>query len=100
MSDKLYLVVTVKIDVAHKAAIKAAMADLVRETHKEKGCKKYIVLEDNNNDDTFIFYEKWESYELWQEHMKSAHLDVYREATKGKILEQVIYELNKSNIFN
>ncbi len=99
MSQKLYLVVTVKINIEHRDFIKREMAKLVAETQKEEGCKKYIVLEDNKNLDTFIFYEKWESYDLWQKHLTREHIAKYREATDDKIFEKTIHELSMANIF-
>ncbi len=43
-----------------------------------------------------MFYENWESRELWQRHMNAPHLAAYKKATEGAVTEraQVSVELD------
>jgi quinol monooxygenase YgiN len=47
---------------------------LIEITKLEKGCINYDLHQDNENKNLFLFYENWESRELWQVHMNNAHL--------------------------
>jgi quinol monooxygenase YgiN len=78
--------------VAHITA-KADKIDFVRRelqglipfTRAEEGCLQYDLHQDNDNPAYFMFFENWESRELWQKHMTAQHLLDYRTATEGAI---------------
>jgi quinol monooxygenase YgiN len=40
-----------------------------------------------------LFYENWESRDLWQDHMGNQHLLDYLAATEGAVAEFVINEM-------
>jgi quinol monooxygenase YgiN len=40
-----------------------------------------------------MFYENWESRELWQTHMGAPHLAAYMEATDGAVEEFTLNEM-------
>ncbi len=42
-----------------------------------------------------MFYETWESRELWQAHMNAPHLAAYQEATDGRVAEFTLHEMTK-----
>jgi len=42
-----------------------------------------------------LFYENWESRELWQAHMNAPHLAAYMEATEGAVAEFTVHELSR-----
>ena len=65
--------------------VKAEMIKLIDKTLVEKGCVEYRLHQDNNNPAHFIFYECWESRELWQIHRENTHLVDYRVAVEGAI---------------
>ena len=51
--------------------------------------------QDNENENFFIFYEMWESYELWQQHMAGAHLAEYVKATEGAVDEFIVNQMSE-----
>ncbi|MEM6449108.1 MAG: putative quinol monooxygenase [Cyanobacteria bacterium P01_D01_bin.105] len=65
--------------------VKAALEKLVPITRQEEGCIQYDLHRDNENPAHFMFYENWESRELWQTHMNAPHLVAYMETTDGAV---------------
>ena len=73
--------------------VKAELEKLVPITRAEKGCLQYDLHRDNSNAAHFMFYENWESRELWQAHMAAPHLAAYMKATDGAVVEFVLNEM-------
>lgn len=65
--------------------VKAELEKLVPITRAENGCVQYDLHQDNENSAHFMFYENWESRELWQTHMNAPHLAAFGAATEGAI---------------
>ncbi|MEM9080023.1 MAG: putative quinol monooxygenase [Verrucomicrobiota bacterium] len=65
--------------------VKAELLKLIDVTRAEEGCIQYDLHQDNNNPAQFLFYENWESRELWQKHMENTHIAAYLEATEGAV---------------
>ena len=79
---------TEKIDL-----VKAELLKLIDITRAEKGCINYDLHQDNENPAHFLFYENWDSRELWQDHMGNQHLKDYMAATEGAVEDFVLYEM-------
>jgi len=75
--------------------VRAELEKLVPITRAEAGCVQYDLHVDNENPGLFVFYETWESRELWQAHMGAPHLKVYMDATDGAVTEFVLTEMSK-----
>jgi len=73
--------------------VKAELEKLINVTRAEKGCLQYDLHQDNENPAHFLFYENWESRELWQIHMGNQHLQDYIAATDGSIEEFIVNEM-------
>ncbi len=73
--------------------VKAELLKLIPITRAEEGCVQYDLHQDNENPDHFVFYEIWESRELWQTHMEAPHLAAYKRATDGAIAEFTLNEM-------
>ncbi|WP_375749182.1 putative quinol monooxygenase [Vibrio sp. HN007] len=65
--------------------VKAELLKLIDITRAEEGCINYDLHQDNEDPKHFLFYENWESRELWQTHMGNQHLKEYMEATEGAV---------------
>lgn len=73
--------------------VKAEVEKLVPITRAEKGCIHYHLHRDNSNPAHFIFYENWQSRELWQNHMNAPHLAAFLKATDGAIAQFTLNEM-------
>ena len=75
--------------------VKGALVKLIDTTRAEKGCLQYDLHQDNDNPAHFMFYENWESRELWQAHMNTRHLKDYMAATEGAVQAFSLYEMTR-----
>lgn len=71
------------------------LSSLVVPTRAEKGCLQYDLHQSNDNPAVFLFFELWETRELWQDHMNSAHIKANGVATKGKIDNVELHEMSQ-----
>lgn len=75
--------------------VKAELFKLIAPTRKEAGCIQYDLHQDNSDPAVFVFYENWESRELWQTHMNNDHLKAYMEATDGAVANFTLNEMSQ-----
>jgi quinol monooxygenase YgiN len=75
--------------------VETELKKLIDVTRAEKGCINYDLHQDNENPGLFVFYENWESRELWQTHMNAPHLAAYMAATDGAVDSFVLNEMTK-----
>ena len=75
--------------------VKSELQKLIIPTRKEQGCLQYDLHQDNHNSKIFMFYENWESRELWQIHMNSDHLKKYLEATGNAVENFSLNEMSQ-----
>ena len=75
--------------------VKAELEKLVPITRAEKGCIHYDLHRDNDDPAHFMFYETWETRELWQTHMNAPHLAAYMQATDGAVAEFTLNETTR-----
>lgn len=73
--------------------VKAELEKLIPITRAEEGCINYDLHQDNENPAHFLFYENWESRELWRQHMESQHLKDYLGASEGAVEEFTVNEM-------
>lgn len=93
--SKLTIVAHVTAKSDQSDFIKAELLKLIDITRAEKGCINYDLHQDNNNPAHFLFYENWESRELWQTHMNNKHLKDYMVATEGSVEDFTLYEMTQ-----
>jgi quinol monooxygenase YgiN len=74
--------------------VKAELEKLIDITRAEAGCLQYDLHRDNENPAHFMFFENWESRELWQAHMNNQHLKDFLAATDGAIDLLAIHEMS------
>lgn len=75
--------------------VKSELEKLIGTTRSEEGCLQYDLHQDNQNPAHFMFYENWESRELWQKHINNQHLKDYMAATDGAIEAFSVYEMTQ-----
>lgn len=73
--------------------VKTALVALIAPTRSELGCINYDLHQDNTNPAHFMFYENWQSRELWLQHMDSEHLAQFKQATKDALADFTVNEM-------
>ncbi|CAN0583227.1 unnamed protein product [Ectocarpus sp. 12 AP-2014] len=91
---KLTIVANIKANPDKIDLVKAELHKLIDITRAEEGCSNYDLHQDNENPAHFMFYENWESRELWQTHMGAPHLAAYMAATDGAVEEFTLNEMS------
>mgnify|MGYP001828518104 CR=1 FL=1 len=76
-----------------EALLRAELEKLVAPTRAEDGCIQYDLHVDNDAPGFFVFYEKWETRDLWQTHMNAPHLVAYSNATQGAVANFALNEM-------
>ncbi|SFU59820.1 Quinol monooxygenase YgiN [Pustulibacterium marinum] len=66
---------------------KKAMTALLEPTHSEDGCIQYDLHQDQDKPEIFFFYERWESREILDKHLKSDHLKIWSDQQKELLAE-------------
>lgn len=92
---QLTIVANIKAKADKVELVKSELLKLIDITRIEEGCINYDLHQDNDNPAHFMFYENWESRELWQVHMGNTHLADYMAATEGAVEEFVVSEMTK-----
>ncbi|MPW28157.1 antibiotic biosynthesis monooxygenase [Agarivorans sp. B2Z047] len=92
---KLTIVANIKANADKIELVKAELLKLIDITRAEEGCINYDLHQDNENPAHFVFYENWESRELWQTHMGNTHLAEYMAATEGAVSEFTLNEMTQ-----
>ncbi|MEP5758211.1 MAG: putative quinol monooxygenase [Litoreibacter sp.] len=92
--SKLKIVANIKAYSDKIDLVKSELIKLIATTRNEEGCINYDLHQDNENPAHFMFYENWETRELWQTHMGAPHLTAYIEATNGAVEEFTLNEMN------
>lgn len=95
MSTKLTIVAKIEAKPDKVELVKAELLKLIEPTLKETGCIQYDLHQDNDNPTVFVFYENWESRELWQTHMNSTHIIAYMQATEDAVVSFTLNEMTK-----
>ncbi|MEX3007331.1 putative quinol monooxygenase [Hoeflea sp. TYP-13] len=75
--------------------VKSELEKLIAITRSEEGCIQYDLHQDNEDPDHFMFYENWQSRDLWQMHMNAPHLAAYMEATDGAVANFTLNEMER-----
>ncbi len=73
MSNEIHVIAVVKAKEGQRDLVRKALGEILAPTRAEAGCKLYLLHEDVEDANTFLFYETWESAAALQEHMQSAH---------------------------
>ena len=95
MTKPLTIVARIEAKEGNADLLKSELIKLINPTRQEKGCLQYDLHQDNANRAVFLFYENWESRKLWLQHMNSAHLKAYMEATADAVENFTLYEMSQ-----
>ena len=95
MGTQLTIVARIEANADKVELVKAELLKLIPITLAEAGCIQYDLHQDNDNPTVFVFYENWESRELWQQHMNNTHLKAYMQATEGAVASFMLNEMTQ-----
>ncbi|MGH1439032.1 MAG: putative quinol monooxygenase [Cellvibrionaceae bacterium] len=91
----LTIVANIHAKKEHLDLVKRELEKLIPITRSEQGCLQYDLHQNNEDPTHFLFYENWESHELWQTHMNAAHLAAYMKATEGAVEQFTLKEMTQ-----
>lgn len=91
--SKLTIVAHIHANADKIDLVKSELEKLIPTTRAEEGCIQYDLHQDNVHPTHFMFYENWESRDLWQAHMNNQHLKDYMAATEGAVAEFTLHEM-------
>ncbi len=75
--------------------VKSELTKLVKPTLAEAGCIQYDLHQDNDNPELFLFFENWKTRDLWQDHMKTPHIEAYSKAVDGAVKSFEVKEMTR-----
>jgi len=93
MTNQLTIVARIEANADNIDLVKTELLKLIEPTRLEDGCIQYDLHQDNTNPAVFMFFENWESRELWQNHMNNDHLKAYMQATEGAVASFTLNEM-------
>ena len=91
MAKPLTIIAQVRAHPGKGAELLVAQRELAAGVVKEPGCLRYELHVSNEQKDRTIFVESWESYDLWQDHMKAPALIQFR-AKAGHLVAETILD--------
>jgi quinol monooxygenase YgiN len=91
---KLTIVANIHANPDKIKLVATELEKLVPITRAEKGCLQYDLHQDNENAAHFMFYENWESREIWQTHINAPHLAAFVAATEGAVAQFTVHEMS------
>ncbi|MBT8461656.1 MAG: antibiotic biosynthesis monooxygenase [Gemmatimonadetes bacterium] len=91
----LTIVASIRAQPGREDLVEAELRKLVEPTRIEAGCLQYDLHKNDEAPGHFLFYENWESRDLWQAHMGSAHIAAYAAATEGAVAEFILHEMER-----
>jgi quinol monooxygenase YgiN len=95
MNTTLTIVARIEAKADSVDKVQTALLKLIEPTRQEQGCLQYELHQDNENPQVFIFYENWDSRQLWQSHMNNDHLKAYMAETDDLVSSFILNEMNK-----
>jgi quinol monooxygenase YgiN len=91
----LTIIADIRIKPDEVEPVLASFRKLIPQVLPEPGCLQYDLHQDNEDPAHLLFYENWETRELWLDHMQTDHLAAHQAATEGKIESLTLYEMTK-----
>ncbi|MFD2204940.1 putative quinol monooxygenase [Kiloniella antarctica] len=73
--------------------VREELEKLIPTTRGEQGCLQYDLHQDNENPAHFIFFESWQTRELWQDHMSAPHVSAFLIAAENAVEDFSVNEM-------
>ncbi|SFS90772.1 putative quinol monooxygenase [Marininema halotolerans] len=75
--------------------VQAELEKLIAPTRAEEGNIQYDLHQSIEDPAVFIFYENWESKELWENHMEADHLKEWGKVSGDIVESWELYQMEK-----
>jgi len=95
MSQHLTIIARIEAKENHIELVKKEVLKLIEPTRKEEGCIQYDLHQDNEDPKVFIFFEIWETQELWQAHIENTPLQNFIKVTDGLLADLTVNQMSK-----
>ncbi len=95
MPDPLTIVADIHAKPDKIELVRTELLKLIPPTRDEAGFVQYDLHQDNDDPAHFLFFENWESRELWQTHVEAPHIAAYKAATETAIERFSLYEMTR-----
>ncbi|MCO4847542.1 MAG: antibiotic biosynthesis monooxygenase [Yoonia sp.] len=93
--SELTIVAAITVDPAKIPLLRPLFDALIVATRAEAGCIRYDLHHDNQDPSQFLFYETWESRDLWQDHMEVTHVKTFQKAAADLIVSVTLSEMTR-----
>lgn len=84
---KIYLTAIIKSKPEHTVEVLALLQNMVTQSRKETACLQYDLHRDNTDDNTFVFYEIWQSEAELAAHNEQPYIKAFGDIVTEKLLE-------------
>ncbi len=86
----LYLKADIFPDLTKREEVEAAYRELITASLDEPGCLLYDLVVDDANPSVWHMFEKWQSREVWDRHMASAHVAKIQSIESGLTVKATV----------
>lgn len=93
--SKLTIIANITAQSAQLETVQAELEKLIAPTREEVGCLQYDLHQNNENPAHFVMFENWETRELWEAHLESAHFKAFVAATEGMLPALEIHQMTQ-----
>ena len=85
MEKQLPIIVKFEVKPDKIDFVKAELFKILEPTRNEDGCIQYDLHQDLENPSIFMFYEIWETTDLWKAHDSMPHVVAFKKAIEGSV---------------
>lgn len=90
---RLSIVAIVKAKKDSAEFVRGELSNLVPPTRCEEGCIQYLLHQDIETPEVFVFFETWESAEHLEKHLNTDHYQRCSSAIAGMVAEKTVHRL-------
>lgn len=83
--EKLILIANINTIPGFEEDVKKATITLANETRKETGCELFLINTRNDSPQIIVFYEVYQSREVFQQHLAQKYTENFMGFLKGRV---------------
>jgi quinol monooxygenase YgiN len=78
-------------------SVKSELQKLIAPTRQEEGCIEYLLFQDNEDPDIFMFYETWESLACIEKHVETDQYKNYAASVADMLKEKIVHKMTRTD---